>query len=287
MCISSLDPFDFGFEPTPCSRWRPGDADLNTFDLIREFQLDRSSEIYDSISRTAGSNQFQTAYSLTRESNLTMPAYEAFPRGIPHQFSFESTYRSRERAVEPWYLFHLSNAYEESQMYVKVDPSSYTLEVSLPMITGELQVIEFENRQLFDQSWHKVMLGVTHEQASLWVDCQPVRYEDGTYSAKLETRGYMDTSAGYVSVARFAESSVLNAPSPEVDLQWMVISCDPTRPTKQDCDELPSYAAAGLHPELPKAPGPQAGCDIVCPRGPPGFNGTDVSKLFRVEIDFN
>lgn len=172
-------------------------------------------------------------------------------------------------------------------MYVKVDPSSYTLEVSLPMISGELQVVEFEHRQLFDHSWHKVMLGVTHEKASLWVDCQPVRYDDGGYAAKLESRGYLDTSAGYVSIARFAETSVLSAPSPEVDLQWMVVSCDPLRPTKANCDELPSYAAAGLRPDLPEGyrpiePAPQQPtCDIVCPQGPRGFNGTEVGHFLH------
>lgn len=203
-------------------------------------------------------------------------SYEAFPQGIPHQFSFECTYRSHEQENDPWYLFHLSNSYEESQMYVKLNPAHSTLEVSLPQVDGHLQVVEFEHRQLFDQRWHKVMLGVTHEKASLWVDCQPVRYLDGTYDAELEARGYFDTSQGYVSVARFAEEHVLHAESPEVDLQWMVLSCDPTRPTKETCEELPQYEVAGVSPNLPTAPGPQPSCEVVCPRGPPGYNGTDV-----------
>lgn len=169
-------------------------------------------------------------------------------------------------------------------MYVKLNPAHSTLEVSLPQVDGHLQVIEFEHRELFDQRWHKVMLGVTHEKASLWVDCQPVRYLDGTYDAELEARGYFDTSQGYVSVARFAEEHVLYAASPEVDLQWMVLSCDPTKPTKETCEELPQFAVAGLGPNLPVAPGPQPSCEVVCPRGPPGYNGTDVRLNFLIKM---
>uniref|UniRef100_A0A336MTY9 CSON001286 protein n=1 Tax=Culicoides sonorensis TaxID=179676 RepID=A0A336MTY9_CULSO len=266
---------EYEFENGPCGKWRPGDADLNTFDLIREFRLDQTELLYESVERIQGSDMLQTAYSLRRESNLTIHSYEAFPQGIPHQFSFECTYRSHEETNAPWYLFHLSNSYEESQMYVKLNPTHSTLEVSLPQIDGHLQVVEFEHRELFDHRWHKVMLGVTHEKASLWVDCQPVRYLDGTYDAQLEARGYFDTSEGYVSVARFAEEHVLYAESPQVDLQWMVLSCDPTRPSKETCDELPLYEVAGVSPNLPVAPGPQPSCDVVCPRGPPGYNGTD------------
>lgn len=230
---------EYEFENGPCGKWRPGDADLHTFDLIREFHLDQSETIYESIERVQGSDLLQTAYSLHRESNLTMYAYDAFPKGVPHQFSFECTYRSHEHELDPWYLFHLSNSYEESQMYVKLNPSSQTLELSLPQIDGHLQVIEFEYRELFDQRWHKVMLGVTNEKASLWVDCRPVHYIDGTFDAELDARGYFDTSGGYVSVAKFVEHSVITAESPEVDLQWMVLSCDPLKPAKETCDELP------------------------------------------------
>lgn len=67
----------------PCGKWRPGDADLMTFDLIREFKLDQHEYNYQYgvITEIQGSNIVQTAYRLEEETNLTMRVVEAFPRG--------------------------------------------------------------------------------------------------------------------------------------------------------------------------------------------------------------
>lgn len=69
-----------------CGQWRPGDADLNTFDLIREFRLDQSETLYEGITQVPGSNGLQRAYRLQRESNLTLRSVEAFPQGIKSKF---------------------------------------------------------------------------------------------------------------------------------------------------------------------------------------------------------
>lgn len=168
-----------------------------------------------------------------------MSAHEVFPQGVPHQFSFECTYRNRETSLNPWYMFYLSNSFEESQMYVKMNPSANTLEISLPQVNGDLQIIEFEHDNFFDENWHKIMIAVSHERASLWVDCQPVSYIHGSFEAHLEARGFFDTAGGHISIARFAEESVLLAGSAEIDLQWMVLSCDSSKPSRDSCDELP------------------------------------------------
>lgn len=135
--------------------------------------------------------------------------------------------------------------------------------------------------QLFDQRWHKIMLGVTNEYLNLWVDCQPVRDVEGNLNAPLETRGRFDTNNGYVSVSRYAETSVMEPESPVVDLQWMVMNCDPTRPARGTCDELPLYDVAHVGSRLPIGEEPKADCNAVCP---PGYNGTDVSVRFLLEI---
>lgn len=69
---------------SPCGQWQPGEADLNTFDLIREFRLDQSETLYEDITEVPGSNGIQRAYRLQRQSNLTLRSFEAFPRGIPY-----------------------------------------------------------------------------------------------------------------------------------------------------------------------------------------------------------
>lgn len=55
----------------------------------------------------------------------------------------------------------------------------------------------------------------------------------------------------------------------------MVMSCDPEKPTRENCDELPRYYAAATGPNQPNVAGPQPQCEIECPRGPPGYNGTN------------
>ncbi|GAB0086545.1 collagen alpha-1(IX) chain-like [Sergentomyia squamirostris] len=254
---------------SPCGRWRPGDADLNTFDFIREFRLDRSETFYEGVSSVVGSNYVQTAYRLERESNLTLTAVEAFPRGFPQQFSFECTFRMREEIDMSWYLFHVTDSFEQSQLSVKLDPRRELLQLSLPDIDGNLQMVTFRHHELFDESWHKVTLGVGYDQATLWVDCQPVRGLYGEFVNRLEPRGPVDASGGHLSVARLVEypSTV------PIDLQWMVLSCDPLRAERQNCAELPTVQNVSYltGPGAYKSPE----CPIICPQGPPGYNGTN------------
>lgn len=54
------------------------------------------------------------------------------------------------------------------------------------------------------------------------------------------------------------------------------MSCDPQKPSRENCEELPRYYAAATGPNQPhvSGPEPQRQCDVQCPQGPPGFNGT-------------
>lgn len=133
------------FEDGPCGHGRPGDADLDTWDIIQQFHLDHHDSHYETVSQISGSNGLQTAYRLEREANLTMKAHEAFPRGIPFEFSLECTYRQPQPQQESWHLFHLTNSREESQLAVTLNPAKQTLELALPDIHGELQTVEFRH----------------------------------------------------------------------------------------------------------------------------------------------
>lgn len=192
-----------GQDYSPCGRWRPGESDLNTFDMIHEFRLDQSESdyVYEHISEVVGSSSIQRAYHFEQETNLTISAHEAFPAGLPHQFSFECTFRADQPPESSWYLFHLTDSYEQSQLSVIMNPQRETLELSLPDANGELQRVEFYSNRLFESQWHKVSIGVTHDQAFLYVDCAPVPHYEGYY-APLLPRGYFDTTGGYLSVAR-------------------------------------------------------------------------------------
>ncbi|KAG4079601.1 hypothetical protein HA402_001789 [Bradysia odoriphaga] len=261
---------------SPCGQWQPGDADLNTFDLIREFRLDKSESLYEGITEVAGSNGIQRAYRLERQSNLTLRSFEAFPRGIPHQFSFECAFRARQPPIAPWHLFHVTNYYEESQLAVTMYPEQETIGLALPDANGRLQNVFFQHKRLFDESWHKVMLGVTPNEARLWVDCKQVVGVHGDYVEPLEARGRFDTRGGHLYVSQMMKTNRdMAEETVPIDLQWMVLSCDPTRPTRQNCNEIPeSYVAPASTGRRPDGSPYEEECP-VCPQGPPGHNGTD------------
>lgn len=129
-----------------------------------------------------------------------------FTKGIPHQFSFECTFRSRQPPVAPWYLFHVTNYYEESQLAVTMYPEQETLGLALPDANGRLQNVFFQHKMLFDESWHKVMIGVTSQEARLWVDCKQVAGVHGDYVEPLEARGGFDTRGGHLYVSQMMKT---------------------------------------------------------------------------------
>lgn len=127
--------------------------------------------------------------------------------GIPQQFSFECAFRARRPPVTPWYLFHVTNHYEESQLSVTLNPSKYTLGLELPDVDGNLQQVLFRHQTLFDRLWHKVMLGVTESQATLWVDCKPVQGVRGEYAEPFQPRGYFDATGGHLYVSKMVQTA--------------------------------------------------------------------------------
>jgi collagen type IX alpha len=133
----------------PCGQWRYGDgkldADLHTWDVIQDFELDNYQRHAGTIRQITGSSSYQTAYRFERESNLTMRAHDAFPRGTPFQFSLECTYRNRQPQPSPWHIFHLTNSRYESQLSVTMNPLRKTLAISLPDSQGDLQTVEFRH----------------------------------------------------------------------------------------------------------------------------------------------
>lgn len=177
--------------------------------MIREFRLDQSETLrYERIEVVQGSSLQQTAYRLSESSsNLTLSTIEAFPRGIPEEFSFECTFRNRKPTLVPWYLFHVTNHYEHSQLSVTMNTEQHTLDLQLPDAYGNLQTASFYHRELFDHSWHKVMLGVTQQQANLWVDCKQIQGIRGEYSETFESRGHIDSSDGHLFISKTTKTT--------------------------------------------------------------------------------
>lgn len=104
------------------------------------------------------------------------------------------------------------------------------------------------------------------DHAVLYLDC--VKHS----SLELVQRAPIDVN-GDVNIGKYESdlSTVL------MDLQWMVMSCDPARPERETCFELlprgtlpTSTLPTPTEPSVPL----ESAC-IDCPPGPPGLNGTD------------
>lgn len=85
--------------------------------------------------------------------------------------------------------------------------------------------------QLFDESWHKVTIGVAQDQATLYVDCQPVQGLFGEYYTPLEPRGPVDATGGYLSVARQVARPITVPVSPIEEDKYVVGLCFDTFPS--------------------------------------------------------
>lgn len=179
----------------------PGNEDIPTYDLISSFHLEELR--VPGITLIPGTTSTQRAYRLENYSNLIGNTNEVFPHGIPKTFSFQTTFRIREEQVVPWYLLHVTNSYDESQLSVELDKSRSLIGVGLPDVNGDIQKVYFRDDKIFDRSWHKIMLSVSNDQATLWIDCRPVPGIRGDYVEILEERSEFDTSGGHVYISQF------------------------------------------------------------------------------------
>lgn len=238
--------------PTACADYRPGEDDLQTWDVLRPFRLDSWNGT--EVSTVRGSSRHQTAFRLDRDANLTLPTSEVFPRGVPQRFSLICTWRARKQPRSSWHLIRITDFRNRPQLLLILDPVTRTVTLALPRTPTGLQQASFMRPQLFDRGWHKVHFGVHEDHVAFFADCSDVG------EAPLQPRPPVDTS-GAVSIARQASSNT----AVPLELQWMVINCDPGRPDRDACLELP-----------PQVVEQQGSCEVVCPQGPPGYNGTDV-----------
>ncbi|OXU17879.1 hypothetical protein TSAR_012100 [Trichomalopsis sarcophagae] len=80
---------------------------------------------------------------------------------------------------------------------------------------------------IFDKNWHKLQFGVLKHQIILYIDCNRINILD------TQPRGRIDVD-GRICISKYTESD-LTVP---IDLQWMVLYCDPSRPERESCEEI-------------------------------------------------
>lgn len=130
--------------------------------------------------------------------------------------------------------------------------------------------------QVFDKEWHKIHFGVYRDKVVLYVNCQPVGEEP------LQVVDSRIDLNGDIMIAKEADSQRTQA----IDLQWMVMACDPDSVSRETCDELPQRVSnnsrqtlahqyfSSFQPIQPQQPQ----CEVTCPVGPSGKDGIQVRK---------
>lgn len=175
-------------------------GDQPTYDLIRQFHLSESKEQHE---LTSGSVISQQAYRLHSESNLTRYTFEAFPYGIPYHFWFESTFRVRYQPQQEWYLLHVTNSHEVTQISLTMDSSQQWIGIGLPDVNGNVQRVFFRSSNLFDVSWHKILVSVVRDQVQMWIDCEQVLGSRGDFVEQLVPRKKFETNGGHTYISRY------------------------------------------------------------------------------------
>lgn len=133
----------------PCADYKPGEDDLQAFDFIRKFRLDILEGQLTAVTRVRGSDRLQTAYRLERQVDLTMDTRDIFPSGLPEQFSFITTWRTRKPPKTPWHLVHMTNVQNRSQFAITLNPTREVVEFSILDYEGKLQTLSFKNVEVF------------------------------------------------------------------------------------------------------------------------------------------
>nr|XP_014349373.1 PREDICTED: uncharacterized protein LOC102355403 [Latimeria chalumnae] len=159
---------------TVCPQIRIGQDDLPGFDLITQFQLDVAH--LRGVRRVEGSTLLQIAYRLEKEANFQIPTRILYPKGLPEEYSFVTTFRMMRETIDTvWNLFQIVDEDGYKQIGLRLDGEQQAVEFFLVGQDGNLEVATFPGvSQLFNTEWHKILVGVEMNKITLFVDCQLV-----------------------------------------------------------------------------------------------------------------
>lgn len=216
-----------------CSDNVVGDEDAPAYDFISALNFD-DHNIKRGIRAETGSSPRQKAYRISRRTDadlLTVSTSQVFPDGFPAQFSFISTYKMASKTrSETWDLVDVQDNRGETQFAIRLYGKGREIQVIYSNNYGKISVAKFNKkdvRNAFQKKWHKLIIGFTGKKITLVLDC-----EHTFVSALDSTMGSIDNTGNIVIGQAQKTRTVM------FDLQWMVIHCDYTKPSRATCNEL-------------------------------------------------
>ncbi|PNI88241.1 COL9A1 isoform 2, partial [Pan troglodytes] len=249
-----------------CPKIRIGQDDLPGFDLISQFQVDKAASRR-AIQRVVGSATLQVAYKLGNNVDFRIPTRNLYPSGLPEEYSFLTTFRMTGSTLKKnWNIWQIQDSSGKEQVGIKINGQTQSVVFSYKGLDGSLQTAAFSNlSSLFDSQWHKIMIGVERSSATLFVDCNRIE------SLPIKPRGPIDID-GFAVLGKLADNPQVSVP---FELQWMLIHCDPLRPRRETCHELPARITPSQTTDERGPPGEQGPPGPPGPPGVPGIDGID------------
>ncbi|KAJ6217583.1 hypothetical protein RDWZM_008740 [Blomia tropicalis] len=93
-----------------------------------------------------------------------------------------------------------------------------------------LQTYTFENVPLYEDNWNKIDLSIYPSDVSLYVNCKKLG------QVSLKPRPMIDMT-GDTWVGKYDDDFT----TVQLDLQWLVMNCDASRPQRDDCNQIPIF----------------------------------------------
>lgn len=148
---------------------------------------------------------------------MTAVCRTIFPQGLPEQFSFICTFRTRKPPKTSWSIIRISDIRQRPQFQVTLNPRKSAIEFSIADYQGTLQTLTFRRAQVsrlaattnktfravtpivspqvFDKEWHKVHFGVHRQKVVLYIDCEL------SEELPLDVRGKIDVN-GEIAISK-------------------------------------------------------------------------------------
>ncbi|KAG9344231.1 hypothetical protein JZ751_010900 [Albula glossodonta] len=209
--------------------------EVTGFDLTEKFLLRKGTVTEDRPSFRLGGTP------LIKSTELV------FPNGLPGEYSLVSIFRLRKTTKKDrWYLWQISDQSGGTQVSIVVDGAKKVVEFSARGLLKNSLHYTFRSRDLqslFDRQWHKLSVTVQASILSIYMDCKLIERR------LTDEKDAIDAGGRTLITTRVEDGRPV-----DIELQQILIYCDPRMAEMETCCEMPGSTCAPV--EDPEATPP-------------------------------
>ncbi|KAJ8359966.1 hypothetical protein SKAU_G00164910 [Synaphobranchus kaupii] len=199
--------------------------EITGFDLTEKFLLRKGTVTEDRPSFRLGSTP------LIRSTEFV------FPNGLPGEYSVVAIFRLRKTTKKDrWYLWQISDQSGGTQVSIIVDGGKKVVEFSARGLLKNNLHYTFRSRDLqslFDRQWHKLSVTVQASILSIYMDCKLIERR------LTDEKDAIDAGGRTLITTRVEDGRPV-----DIELQQILIYCDPSIAEKETCCEMPGSTCA-------------------------------------------